>query len=229
MFRQILYTQWKSAKIGLGILAVAGFGLPLMAIQDLTQPVYISTQGEVTADVIFSSWQLWLPFFPALAGLAGVGLALNAWNWDHKTGHIYSLSLPVTRWEYALLKAAAGALLLMIPVGMLAIGSFTAVAALELPNGLHAYPAQFIGRFLLASLLVYMFWFALASSTMKTVGIILGVFLTLTIGGQITWDILDNFITLPGGADPADWFFARMVEWPGPFNVLFGNWMLIDV
>lgn len=228
MFRQILFTQWKSGKIGLAFLAVAGFGLPLIAVQDLTQPASGIAGGEVTADVIFSTWQLWLPMFPAFAALAGVGLALNAWNWDHKVGHIYSLSLPVTRWEYALLKAGAGALLLMIPIGMLAVGSFSAVMALELPEGLHAYPMYFIGRFGLAALLMYMVFFAMASGTIRTVGIILGLFLGVAIGGQIAFDMLGNFISLPD-IDPIEWFFTRMTEWPGPFNVYFGNWTLIDV
>lgn len=223
MFQQMLAIQWKSGKIGVGILTVLAFGLPLMAVQNVAVPDNVLGPQGMTADILFMAWEFWLPTFPALAALAGIVLALNAWNWDHKSEHVYPLSLPLSRSQYALLKALAGVALLALPVAALGISSFIAVAITDIPSGLHAYPVLFIGRFALASLLMYMLFFALASSTLRTVGMLVGGFVVAVIALQIGSDFIGMSV------DPVEWVVTRMVEWPGPFNVFAGNWMLIDV
>jgi hypothetical protein len=228
MFGQILFTQWKSGKVGIGMLAVVAFGLPLMAIQDFVVPEHLLGERGLTADILFNAWQAWIPLFPALAALSGILVALNAWNWDHKIGHVYALSLPLSRRNYAVLKAAAGATLLMIPVAALGVSSLLAVWATEIPTGLQAYPLLFVGRFLLASLLMFSVFFAMASGTTRTVGLILGGIVVAVVGAQMASIYLGHFI--PGTqTNPITWFVGLLVKWPGPFNVFFGNWMLIDV
>lgn len=231
MFQQILYTQWKSIRLGLIPMVIAAFGLPLMAVQDLVVPKVLPsgvTPGAVEAEMIFSSWQIWIPIFPALAFLLGVVLALNAWNWDHKAGHIYSLSLPLPRWEYVLLKMGAGALLLLLPALALTVGSFVAAGSLQLPNGLHAYPALLSARFLMAAMIMYGVLFAMASGTIRTTVIIVSVLVGAFVGGGL----LTGFISeLSPSFDwnMATWLMGAITEWPGPFEVFLGNWNLVDV
>lgn len=229
MFQQILYTQWKSVRSGLIPLAIASFGLPLLAVQDLAMPSDAPAEILVMqAEFIFQSWQIWLPFFPVLAAIIGVVFALNAWSGDHEAGHTYALALPLPRWKYVLWKMGAGTLLLLVPVMLLSVGSLVAVGSLDLAEGLHAYPLLFAQRFLMASLLVYAALFAMASGTKRTTVIVMSVGLSALIGGQLLTFYLSEF--LPGfDWQLADWLARALTEWPGPFEVFFGNWNLIDV
>ncbi len=231
MFQQILFTQWKSVRSGLIPIAIASFGLPLLAVQDLTLPRDLSAADPIRAlqaELIFETWQIWLPFFPILAAIVGVVFAINAWSGDHTAGHIYSLALPLPRWKYVLWKMGAGALLLLVPVAFLSAGSLVAVGSLDLAEGLHAYPLLFTQRFLMASLLAYAGVFAMASGTTRTMVIMISVFLSVIFGGQLLTyylsELLPSFDWQLG-----DWLARVMVEWPGPFEVYFGNWNLIDV
>lgn len=231
MFQQILYTQWKSIRLGLVPMVIAAFGLPLMAVQDLAMPKDLPAGASaqfLEAEMIFASWQIWLPIFPSLALLLGVVLALNAWNWDHKTGHVYSLSLPLPRWEYVLLKMGAGALLLLLPALALTVGSFVAAGSLTLPNGLHAYPALLSARFLMAALLMYGVLFAMASGTIRTTVIIVSVLLGALVGGGLITGFISE-LSPSFDWNMASWLANAVTEWPGPFEVFLGNWNLVDV
>ncbi len=231
MFLQILYTQWKSVRSGLIPMTIASFGLPLLAVQDLALPSDFPANEPIRAlqaELIFESWQIWLPFFPILAVILGVVLAMNAWSADHTAGHIYALALPLARWKYVLWKMGAGALLLLIPVTLLGVGSFVAVGSLDMAEGLHAYPFLFTQRFLMASLLAFGALFALASGTTRTAVIVMTVGLSVIFGGQLLTFYMSEHI-LAFDWQLFDWLERVMVEWPGPFEVYFGNWNLIDV
>ena len=78
--------------------------------------------------------------------VVGAVFALNAWNGDHRAGHIYALALPMARWKYVLWKMGAGTLLLLVPVAFLSVGSLVAVGSLDLAEGLRAYPLLFAQR-----------------------------------------------------------------------------------
>jgi ABC-type transport system involved in multi-copper enzyme maturation permease subunit len=231
MFQQILFTQWKSVRSGLIPIAIASFGLPLLAVQDLTLPRDLSAgdpMRALQAELIFETWQIWLPFFPILAAIIGVVFAINAWSGDHTAGHIYSLALPLPRWKYVLWKMGAGALLLLIPVTFLSAGSFVAVGSFHMAEGLHGYPLLFTQRFLMASLLAFGALFALASGTTRTAVLVMTVGLSVIFGGQLLTYYLSEM--LPSfDWQLVDWLGRVMVEWPGPFEVYFGNWNLIDV
>jgi len=231
MFQQILFTQWKSVRSALIPIAIASFGLPLLAVQDLALPKDLSAGDPIRAlqaEFIFDTWQLWLPFFPILAAILGSIFAINAWSADHHAGHIYSLALPLPRWKYVLWKMGAGALLLLIPVTFLSVGSFVAVGSFDMAEGLHAYPFLFTQRFLMASLLAFGALFALASGTTRTAVLVVTVGLSVLFGGQLLTFYLSEHI-LAFDWQLFDWFGRVMVEWPGPFEVYFGNWNLIDV
>ena len=231
MFLQILYTQWKSVRSGLIPMTIASFGLPLLAVQDLALPSDFPANEPIRAlqaELIFESWQIWLPFFPILAVILGVVLAMNAWSADHTAGHIYALALPLPRWKYVLWKMGAGTLLLLVPVAFLGAGSLVAVGSLDLAEGLHAYPLLFTQRFLMASLLAYAALFAMASGTTRTTVIVISTVLSVIFGGEfLTFyasELLPSF-----DWHLFDWLGRVLVEWPGPFEVYFGNWNLIDV
>jgi hypothetical protein len=214
MHKPMLFIHWKQARLPLLPFAIGAFGLPLLSIQGL---------GGALGEDAFAAYSafaaLALPIYPLLAFLTGVTLALTAWNWDHQLNHVYALSLPLARWEYAMLKMGAGIVLALIPTVALWIGAQVASAAVVLPEGLHAYPNQLTVRFFLAVLLSYALVFAMASGTIKTnLWVISAAIGTVVVGGSI-------FASLEL-ADAALQYLGRA---GGPLEVFTGSWALIDV
>jgi hypothetical protein len=154
-----------------------------------------------------------------LACLTGALLALTAWNWDHQLNHVYALSLPLARWEYAMLKMGAGAILTLIPAGLLWLGAHLAAASVTLPEGLHAYPNQLAFRFFLAMLLSYSLLFAMAAGTVKTSVRLVSTIIAVVVASVVVLGAF-NF------ADAALQYLWRA---GGPFEVFTGSWALIDV
>ena len=226
MARQILYLHWKASRLVLVPFVLAAFGLPLLVIQRTG----VGLEGEPwRAMSILDSVELWLPVFPALAGAVGITLALTAWHWDHEVGHVYALSLPVARWRYALLKMGAGAVLVLLPTAALLAGSLIATAAVDLPDGLRAYPGALTLRFLACALLLYGFFFSMAAGTVRTTVWVMTVWVTLLIVGSVAVDGLAAAGVVPPTFSLMAFVGDALMEWPGPFNVLAGNWRLIDV
>ena len=212
VFRPLLGLQWKASRWAVIVLLPLLIGLPIVVMNfgkrfsrdDFSNPAFDMVRAV----------EVWSPVFPILAALTGAAFALAAWAWDHSTHHIYALALPIERWRYALLKMAAGAVTLALPVLALFAGALIATSTTTLPDGLQAYPVSFAFRFLFAALIVYAIMFALAAGTMRTT---LRVALTLTV-----------LLTL-GGIFAFDLIVRILATWPGPFAVFGGNWMLIDV
>jgi hypothetical protein len=228
MYQPMLYMHWKQIRLVLIPLVLGSFALPLVAVAGLgAAPGTDAT--SLSPYVVLDSLSTWLPFFPGLALAIGIILALSAWNWDHQLNHVYALSLPLTRMEYALLKMGAGAALALLPVAAMWLGANVAAASVALPPGLHAYPNQLAIRFLLATLIAYSTLFAMAAGTVKTSVWIVGGGVALLVVGVVGSDLL---MLRYGLLDQTDllgraltWFF----EAPGPFEVFSGNWSLIDV
>jgi ABC-type transport system involved in multi-copper enzyme maturation permease subunit len=149
-------------------------------------------------------------------------MALLIWAPDHRGNHVYALSLPVPRWRYTLLRLAAGAVLLAPAVLALWIGALVATGVSTIPVGLHAYPATIAARFAVALLLAYALFFALASGTMRTTVILLGIV-------PVALLTLNAFLVLVGGPN----LLAATARWigglPGPFRLMFDAWLLINV
>lgn len=228
MFQQILFTQWKSFRMGLIPLAVAAFGLPLLAVQGLGPLPEGYAATRLGLQEVFTSWQLWLGGFPALAFVIGATAALNAWSWDHKTDHVYALSLPLSRSRYAAWKMGAGALLVAVPAVSLWIGALIASASIQIPPGVETYPTALAARFLLAALIAYSMMFAMAAGTIRTTVIVLSTLVGLVVFSGLATNYAAELI--PGFAfNFTDWLVRSVVEWPGPFDVFAGNWSLIDV
>ena len=113
MFRKIFELQWAALKLPLLVFTIGSFALPLASVQG--QLAVGSASGWDQAATILTTMAMWLPFFPGLAALVGITVALGSWTWDQQGKHVYAYSLPLTRQRYVLLKMLAGAALLAVP------------------------------------------------------------------------------------------------------------------
>lgn len=228
MYQPMLFVHWKQVRLVLIPFVLAAFALPLLVVQGLGATPG-ADEPSMMAYRIVAEYQVWLPFFPLLAFATGITLALSAWNWDHQQGHVYALSLPLARWEYAMLKMGAGAALALIPAAALWLGAHVAAASVSLPEGLQAYPNQLAMRFFLAILLSYAFLFALAAGTIKTtVWLLSGAVVFFVVGGAVN-EGLAYYFEVFEHVNVVEEALKLLVEAPGPFEVFTGNWRLIDV
>ena len=86
---------------------------------------------------------------------------------------------------------------------------------------LNVYPHSLAARFLLASLLAFAVFFAVASGTARTAGAIL-----LVVVGVGLLELFSGLFGL--GIDVIGPVLDSMREWPGPLEVFGGRWVLID-
>jgi len=218
MFRQILYTQWKWARLPILAFVLAGFALPLLSAQAF-QP---SGSLYFGAPVFLSALQGLGVFYPLLAAAIGLVLALTAWASDHRGRHVYALSLPLPRWHYTLLRFGAGAVLILLPTLALWLSALITTSVTKLPAGLQAYPSALTVRFALAALIAFGTLFAVSAGTSRAAGIVLGVLAALVLA-QLVADILEIKVHI------LDAVLYRIYIWPGPLEVFTGHWMLFDV
>jgi hypothetical protein len=226
MAMQMLFMHWKAIRFGMIPFVIAAFAIPLLLLQELGGPLEYSYAQ--TASLALYAQQNWVAFLPVLAGSVGVVLGLSAWHWDHKLNHIYSLSLPVSRARYALMKFGAGVIIALVPTTALLAGSFVAVNAYPIPTGLQGYPIQLAGHFLFATLVIYSLIFSMASGTVRTTVILgcllVGVPIVSSIGLQYLAAVDPSFRSFDLG-----YWLQRSLDDFGPFRILMGNWKLIDV
>lgn len=214
MFNALVAVQWKWTK-GVALLAtIFGFAIPLASVQT-------SDPDAANATAIVLRMQGFGVAYALLAAGAGLAFAVLAWSADHKGRHVYALSLPIDRSWYAAMRFGAGAMFLVLPaLGVLA-GSLLAVAIATYPAGLHGYPVSLALRFFLASAVAFSIFFAVAASTPRAAGMILGLIASVFIiafifsAATIEYDVLGH---------TADFLFTE----PGPLSVFTGRWMLID-
>jgi hypothetical protein len=217
MFTAILATQWKWSRFPLLLLALAAFALPLLSSQQLNPE-----NGYWTPMTALEGLQSLGVFYPALAGAAGLILAVTAWAADHRGRHVYALSLPLPRWLYALLRMGAGATLLLVPTAALGLGAAIASLATTLPQGLHAYPTMLTLRFGLAALVAYGLFFAVSAGTSRTAAYMLGAIVAVVLL-QVVVNLFDWKVQI---LEPV---LYRLYIWPGPLEIFVGRWMLFDV
>ena len=228
MVRPMLWIHWKQIRLVLVPLMVASFGMPLLAVDGLGAPPG-AAGPSLEAYRIVAAYDVWLPYFPLLAFAVGMTLALSAWNWDHQLHHVYALSLPVTRAEYAMLKLSAGAVLALLPAASMWLGGHLAAASITLPEGLNAYPNQLAFRFLLAILLAYGALFAMAAGTVRTTAWLLTAVVSLVVIGSVGSDLLDPLVEPIVRTNVLEVIARWATSRGGPFEVFLGSWALIDV
>jgi hypothetical protein len=212
MFSAILRTQWKWTKGPVLLATVIGFAIPLASLtmsEGLTASAFVRQTQEIGAA------------YPLLASGLALGVAMLAWSHDHRGRHVYALALPIPRWHYALMRLGAGALFLLPPVFAVLLGGIIATASGLIPDGLHGYPFSLALRFAFAATVAFAIFFAVAASTQRSAGIVLGlivgVFLTQYVlsATNINIDILE-FIAI------------RLLSPGGMLSVFTGRWMLVD-
>ena len=216
MFRAVLFTQWLSSRLLLASCMIAAFTIPILAVQGAV--------GGRTPAV-------------ASGGAAGLGavhrhVAPHSRRGDgsrarrrrvgrrppRRTRVCPVAADPPAR--YVLLRYGAGAAMLAGPVIMVWIGSLVALSAAAIPPGLHGYPHLLAFRFLLATLLAYSTFFAIAASTPRTASIILAGAI-----GLVAIQLIAFSFGAPNLLGP---LVEGLFYSPGPLDVFGGNWMLIE-
>ena len=214
MFKALLAVQWKWSKGAALLATIIGFAIPLASVQS------IEPQWGGAGSIVRRMQEFGLAYALLAAGV-GLTFALLAWSADHKGRHVYALALPIARSRYAGMRFVAGALFLVLPaLGVLA-GGVVSMLLVHVPDGLHFYPVSLTFRFLLASGVAYSIFFAIAASTPKAAGMVLG-----TIAGIVVVAFLLSAASVPFDllSYTGDFLFSE----PGPLAVFTGRWMLID-
>jgi hypothetical protein len=218
MFRQILASQWRWSALAVVLLTIAGFGLPVLVVQraGLISP----SQWDVVQ--MLAEIRTIGVLFPVLALIAGAAMAGTAWAADQRGQHVYALILPVPRWYYALLRFAAG-LVLLAPIALgLWVGSVVAIRTATIPEGLTSYIAPVALRFTLSVLVAYALLFAVVSAPKPVQRIVVGIF-ALLIALQVASALAGLNLDILGST------IGPLFQWPGPFQIIAGPWMLIDL
>jgi len=214
MFRAIVLSQWKWSRLVVLLATITAVALPLASLRT-------AVQGYSAVEFV-GLMQQWAPGYALLAAAAGLLVALSAWQQDHAGRHVYALSLPVTRTRYTAMRYGAGALFLASPVVAVLIGSLIVAASGAVPDGLHAYPLELAARFALAAFVAYSIFFAIASSTPQTAGVVLGA-VAAVLFTQYLLSLANTNVDILGPI--ANFLFVD----PGLFSIFTGRWMLVDV
>jgi hypothetical protein len=214
IWRAILDTQWKWTRGMLVLMSVVSFALPLLSLR--------ASLSSPTESVFIASMQAWSVGYGVIAAGLGLVMSILAWSYDHRLRHVYALSLPIPRWQYVLLRFAAGLLLLTLPILALFVGTEVVAASSLVPKTLHSYPVALTLRFAFATLVAYAVFFAVSSATAKTAGYILG-----TIGAAIVAQVLLE--SAGSNLNVVGYVVDVVLAAPGLLAVFNGRWMLIDV
>lgn len=218
MLGQMLKIQWKAAWHLLTALSVAALALPIASVR-------LGWRGDEThVPLYLSELQLWGFFYPALAAVTAMILAVVIWHSDRRGHHVYAMALPLPRWRYVLLRYGAGAVLLAPVVGAVWIGALVATLSIPLPPGLRTFPHLLAVKFALALLTCFAIAFAVAASSARTLGVtvrLTGLFLAAHIAVLL--------LTNRPQVNLVVTVLQFLMSGPGPLSPLGGRWMLIDV
>lgn len=217
MFLALLRLQWRESRLAFAILGAASLALPLLSLRGAT-----GAAGPWEAWELLRASAAWSAWYPLLALAAALALAAGAWIGDHRSRHVYALTLPVARWRYLLVRYAAGGVLLL-GVGLVLWGGGT-VATLQvaMPPLLHAYPGGLAVRFCLAAFSAYTILFALNGLTPRIARLlVVGLLLLVLLAA------LADLLAL--GLRPLDLTVDALLGPYSPLAVFHGPWMLIDV
>lgn len=218
MFKALLYSQWKWARIIIVLGTVAGFALPVLSLQGAARP----DRGALQAQDLLHAVQSWGTLYPLLAAALGLLVAITTWAADHRGRHVHALTLPLPRWRYVLLRFAAGMTLLAAPIVAVLMGAVLAAVTATIPAGLQTYPFALALRFAVAVLVAYAVFFAISAGTARTAGIIVGAIATVVLV-QLVASIANLQLDLISTMQ------VVLLQGLGPLAVFTGRWMLVDV
>jgi hypothetical protein len=217
MFRAVLMSFWRESRLAVILLAGVACVVPILSLR-----------GAWGATDPWTAWDLlraatrWSAGYPVVALATALALAAGAWWPDHRTRHVYALTLPVSRARYLVLRYVAGLLLLSVVGVALLVGSYVATLRIPLPPLLHAYPVGLALRFSLAGLSAYTLLFALSGLTPRTARLIVAACLLLVIAA-VALDLLGL------AWNPVATVMDVLIGPYSPLTVFRARWMLIDV
>ena len=218
MFAQSLYVQWKWNRDFLGFYTAAAFVAPIVILWIALPHLGLSSGRELVSvgGVVGTTSAV-------IAVLAGLTVAWHGYGVDDRAGHIYALSLPITRARALAIRAASAAIMLALPAIGVWIGAMLAAGQVELPPSLHSYAGSLATKALLASWLAHACMFALRYCARRRAKAVL-IVLMFSLGAlAVTTSIAPD--TRGAITRVGDFLISN----PGPFGVLFGRWTLIDV
>ncbi len=217
MFRMMLFTQWRESRLAVLVLAAAAVAVPLLSLRGSWSPGNPWAAWELLA-----STAQWGAAYPIIALLAALLLSAGAWWPDHRTRHVYALTLPIARHRYLLLRYAAGVCLLLVVTVAMNLSALVATSRLSLPPLLHGYPFGISLRFFLAGLSAYTILFALNGLTPRAARGVVALFLLLIVAS-----LLADLVSL--GWSPMGAVADALLSPYSPLAIFRSRWMLIDV
>lgn len=217
MYKALLSQQWKHQRVEITALAIAAA---------VACPGALWMNTSFTAE--YRPWDLLntagkIALVGASASLvAGLLLAIRPYALDARVRHTYALALPVPRADYALLRAACGMTLVLVPTAAFGIGAIVAAATAPPAGLIRAFPVQLTLRFLLAGGFAYAIGFAvqygLGRRLMRWFMIVGLTLIFCEALGQLTFHV--------SLTDP---FWSLLWHQGSPMHVFFSEWTLFNV
>ncbi len=218
MFAQTLYVQWKWNRDFLAFYTVAAFAAPLIILW-----IALTYFGLTSARELVMVGGVVGVTTAAIAVVAGLTIAWQGYGVDDRVGHIYSLSLPVTRSRALALRASTAALILILPAVGAWVGSTLAATQVAMPPMLQSYAGALAVRALLAAWFAHTCIFALRyAAGRRAKGVLAALVILLGILGFATEAV-------PAARETIIGIGNFLISSPGPFGIVFGRWTLIDV
>jgi hypothetical protein len=218
MFGQTLYVQWKWNRDFLAFFAAAAFAAPLIILWIALPHLGLTSGRElVSTGVVIGETTA------VIAMLTGLTVAWQGYGIDERVGHIYALSLPITRGRALAIRAGTAAILLILPAITAWIGAMLAATQVDLPASLHSYAGSLALKALVVSWLAHACMFALRYCARRRAKL---VFSALIVAVTL---IVIMTVVAPSTRSAAARAGDFLISNPGPFGVLFGRWTLIDV
>jgi len=216
MFLALMRQQWQSTKVAALLLLTVCLALPILSMRDAAD-----ASGPWAAWELVGAASTWGFTYPLVAMLGALGTAIGVWRPDHRSAHVYALTLPLPRWRYLFMRYSAGLVLLLASGMALAIGAMVAVRAIVLPPGLHAYPLSLALRFCVAGVVAYTLLFALSGLTARVARWLVALLLLIVIASA-------GFDLLGLSWNPLRFVIDAALSPYSPLVVFRASWMLID-
>jgi hypothetical protein len=218
-FRTMLFVQWKLQRAE--ILAVTMLAAVIAPLSIWTR-VRGGVDGSRFVAGLMDSGSVIRIGGALLAIFVGAMFAIRPFLLDARMRHTYALALPMPRSRYALMRAAAGIALCLIPAAGFLIGALVAAEAIPASELVRKFPLALALRFLLAVVTAFAIFFGvqygLGGRARRWVLITLLTILAVEVFGQFTLrtSVVVPAIELFGGA------FS-------PLRIFLDRWVLFDV
>ncbi len=216
MLEALIRLHWKSSRSWVIAAMAAAGALPVVSVA-LAWP---SDRADLAT--FLARLDIWSLFYPVLAVVLGVVMAILTWRSDRRGEFVYALTLPIERWRYVLYRFASGAILIGAVGAVLWAAAVATVVTTPAVESLHAHPTALAAKFSLATLAVFSVSFALAAVPGRA----------RQIGARILFGLiaLQTLVLLLGWQ--GNWLVPiveALTDRFGPLGILGGRWMLIDV